>query len=318
MWLGALAAAAMGAQAACLPSFPYKGGWLGGDAAYSVGLPDGRALWLFGDTFVGKPEAADRRGAAMIANSVGLSTCGASGFEVSYSWGAGETPRAFFEAGEPALRYWPFGGFAHEGSVYVALGRIRTTGTGPFDFAFEGTDLARVTPGASEPSRWVVRVSTLSAERGVSVAGTTIEGGFAYFFVAGGSGHPIRLARVSLRELDRPTLRYVSQTPIFSPGTSELSVARVGKRWRAVYSQDGLPSPAVVSRTAARLEGPWSEEKVLFAAPKRDGAFCYAGKEHPEFGLSPMIVTYACNAFKPEDVLGDLSLYRPEVRRVSP
>ena len=71
--------AAAGAQAACLPSFPYKDGWLGGDAAYSVRLGDGRSLWLFGDTFVGKPGASDRKGAAMIANSVALSTCGVSG-----------------------------------------------------------------------------------------------------------------------------------------------------------------------------------------------------------------------------------------------
>ena len=28
-------------------------GWTGGDGTYSVGLPDGRTAWSFGDTFLG-------------------------------------------------------------------------------------------------------------------------------------------------------------------------------------------------------------------------------------------------------------------------
>src|SRR5688572_22589904 len=39
---------------ACMPSFPYKDGWLGGDAGYSIALAPGKSLWLFGDSFVGK------------------------------------------------------------------------------------------------------------------------------------------------------------------------------------------------------------------------------------------------------------------------
>ncbi len=38
--------------AGCLPSFPDRDGWYGGDGAYSILLDDGRTLWLFGDTFV--------------------------------------------------------------------------------------------------------------------------------------------------------------------------------------------------------------------------------------------------------------------------
>ncbi|MEQ8714760.1 MAG: DUF5005 domain-containing protein, partial [Cyclobacteriaceae bacterium] len=31
----------------------YGGGWTGGDATYSILLPDGKTLWMFGDTFLG-------------------------------------------------------------------------------------------------------------------------------------------------------------------------------------------------------------------------------------------------------------------------
>ena len=41
--------------------YPYRQGWLGGDAAYSVPLSPGRTLWLFGDTFIGAPTATSAR-----------------------------------------------------------------------------------------------------------------------------------------------------------------------------------------------------------------------------------------------------------------
>ena len=50
--------------------FPYKQGWLGGDSAYSIPLDSSSTLWLFGDTFVGKTNATDRRQSVMIHNSI--------------------------------------------------------------------------------------------------------------------------------------------------------------------------------------------------------------------------------------------------------
>ena len=47
-----------GAKASvCTPSFPLEHGkalgWQGADAAYSTPLPDGRDVWIFGDTLYG-------------------------------------------------------------------------------------------------------------------------------------------------------------------------------------------------------------------------------------------------------------------------
>jgi hypothetical protein len=33
---------------------PYFRGWLAADAAISLLLPDGKTLWLFGDSFIGE------------------------------------------------------------------------------------------------------------------------------------------------------------------------------------------------------------------------------------------------------------------------
>jgi hypothetical protein len=58
----------------CDPVFPYKEGWLGGDAAFSILLPDGRSLWLFGDSFVGSANQTNRPGSKMVRNAHGQKT----------------------------------------------------------------------------------------------------------------------------------------------------------------------------------------------------------------------------------------------------
>ena len=91
------------------------------DGGWSVPL-GGRLLWLFGDTFVGADGQADRAQAAFIHNSIALSECGPDGrFDVRYAWGRSEdgAPRAFVE--RDAGWWWLFGGFLHEGRLYVGM-----------------------------------------------------------------------------------------------------------------------------------------------------------------------------------------------------
>ncbi|MGD0169737.1 MAG: hypothetical protein ABSE54_08445, partial [Smithella sp.] len=45
----------------CLPVFPDKDGWYGGDGAYSIKLDQERTLWLFGDTFVSREKGRKDR-----------------------------------------------------------------------------------------------------------------------------------------------------------------------------------------------------------------------------------------------------------------
>jgi hypothetical protein len=63
----------------CLPSFPDKDGWYGGDGAYSIRLDDKRILWLFGDTFVsdetGRQDRMDMK--VVLGTTLAISTCAA-------------------------------------------------------------------------------------------------------------------------------------------------------------------------------------------------------------------------------------------------
>ena len=75
------------ASAICLPRFPDKDGWYGGDGAYSIALDDRRVLWLFGDTFASDQEGRqDRVGMKVVlGTTLAISTCTADAqFQIQY------------------------------------------------------------------------------------------------------------------------------------------------------------------------------------------------------------------------------------------
>jgi hypothetical protein len=71
----------------CLPEFPDKDGWYGGDGAYSIKLDEERTLWLFGDTFVDREEGRKDRVDmdVVLGTTLAISTCSInSEFKIQY------------------------------------------------------------------------------------------------------------------------------------------------------------------------------------------------------------------------------------------
>src|SRR5258706_13973868 len=69
----------------CIPSFPFKESWWGADAAYSIPLPDGRSVWIFGDTLYGERRTVEGSDPRMVRNRIGVSTCDErGGWKVDY------------------------------------------------------------------------------------------------------------------------------------------------------------------------------------------------------------------------------------------
>ena len=62
-------------SAICVPRFSLTPPWLGADAAYSIPLPDGRDVWIFGDTLYGNHRVIVGDNPQMVRNTIGLSTC---------------------------------------------------------------------------------------------------------------------------------------------------------------------------------------------------------------------------------------------------
>jgi hypothetical protein len=88
-------------------------GWTGADGAATVALPDGRVLWLFGDTFVGPVyEGRHADGTVMVNNTIAMSAVGSEPpRSISFYWGGWPNkPIAWAVPSQRHEWFWPTGG----------------------------------------------------------------------------------------------------------------------------------------------------------------------------------------------------------------
>ena len=334
----------------CTPSFPFKDSWWGADAAYSIPLPDGRSVWIFGDTLYGDRRVVEGNEPRMVRNSIGISTCNGPGWKVDYVIRGGDKgqPLDFFQAQHKDTWYWALDGFVYKNDLWVTLLCMRNAPkTTPTALGFEtcGADLAKVTGLDNDPQRWKVKYFPLVPD-GVHAypsATAVVEGDYVYIFaLLEADSRPMLLTRIPLNGLDAPAdnLQYLSKNgawkpgltpadamPVMKHGNTEMTVRYYPqlKKWVAVLNYPKLFSDKIVFRTAPLLDGPWSEGKVIYRIPEMQkgqagydkDTFCYAAKEHPEFRQpGSLLITYACNTMNVQKLTSELNIYFPKVVRV--
>ncbi|MFW6027505.1 MAG: DUF4185 domain-containing protein [bacterium] len=337
----------------CAPWFPIKQGWLGGDAAWSVNLPEGRVLWLFGDTFIGRADVEDRRRAAFISNSIALSVCRGGAFYLTYYWGGRRgRPAPVFVPPEAkktkhSVHYWPLDAFTHNGALYVFLSRVRTIDPdSPLGFTVEGVDLAQIENPELPPERWRITYRKVLHGRAALPGAAVLKRKHHVLLYTpltrgANSKHSVALARLPYGGLDAPGehLQFLARDGVWragfdaraarrimARGATELSVQETEDgRFMAVMSEADFPADRIVLRTAPAPEGPWSEDVAVAVIPERMTArgerrmhvFCYAAKAwEPASRITTLMVTYVCNSTDTELLMEDMSLYRPRTRRI--
>ena len=332
----------------CLPSFPYKGGWLGGDGGTSVVLPDGRIFWLFADSFVGHASQSRRTYAkGMVRNCIALSSCDAqNGWSIQYFWRNKQKGkrRTFFDPGKGEFWYWPMDAFVYKDSVYVALLKSKPKPEEKiFSFENTGVDLARLSNLSKPPEDWEVKYWEL-ADGKKAYPGVTIvlQGDYAYLFAMFEGIAPDRrsmiLTRLPLDGLSNPSTRleYLGKDKswklglkpedalqVIEKGQSDMSVRyhpRV-QRWVAVSLEPRFLSNKIVVAMAPELAGPWSAWQTVYEIPEMiptasgwdKDTWCYNVKEHIEFASrEDLVVTYVCNSFDFGKMVRNMNIYRPQ------
>jgi hypothetical protein len=194
--------------------YPYQGRWHGADVAYSIQLSPNRFLWLFGDTFVGRPDTQRIPGDAMPRNSIGITECsGGQRCRLTFAWVSHPSgpPSAFFDTGTAEF-YWPLDGFVSGDTLYVMLQKMHTAGDGgAFGFDYSGVVLASVKNFMDPPTLWkIVYRKILSGNTvipGVAAVGPaaaessgdpSAPAGYAYFFTWVKNGHSPEIALMRL------------------------------------------------------------------------------------------------------------------------
>ena len=317
-------------SAQCLPSFPDKDGWYGGDGAYSIKLDKERTLWLFGDTFVANEKGRkDRIGMDVVmGTTLAISTCSENGrFNIQY-YIKKKNGKFVSSFGENEW-LWPQDPFIINNVLYVPLLVVKAMLDlkAPFNFKIVRHKIARIknyTP--ADPLQWTVDYIDLKEAilPGIEAFAATsvVVQDHVYFYplytsvkkTAKATGNI--LVRIPIDKLDDPadSLEYLHKggtwekglVPdkamiVLVAGVSELSVRYHAddKKWVAVYMSTKNNGDQLLYQTADKPEGPWTKSKVLIEkipeidpkSPRYDEQnFCYAGKEHIEFARERNLV----------------------------
>ena len=106
---------------------PLSGGWTAGDGTISVPLPDGRVLWLFGDSYLADVNPIDTTVPCLFQVRNVVTVQQGTRFTTLLDSSQSGVQRTFFRdyPWSDTSLYWPGSGFVHNDTIYIVLGRIK-------------------------------------------------------------------------------------------------------------------------------------------------------------------------------------------------
>lgn len=305
-------------------------GWSGGDGAASVRLPDGRLLWLFGDTFTGSVSSSGRRGtdARIVRNSIVVTDGGCARVATP---GAAALP-----GGSDGSWLWPTAGVVSSpgargapSTVTVFAQRVQRTGSNPLGFERVGAAVLQV----SVPWHGVPVVGTprdLPAGSVLWGAGLVADGATTWVYGTRAVDEPLvfgrdlLLARAPTATVsDARTWTYRTSTGWSSDATAARpvrsardgvstvpSTARVGSRYVVVTKAQEFLDPEVVELSAPHPWGPWTATPLL-RAPSGSTVMRYSPAIVAGATRAHAVVVVSRTSTSMRQLLDDVELARP-------
>lgn len=304
-------------------------GWTGGDGAASVALPDGRSVWCFGDSFLGRvrPDRSRAKETPMIRNCLVVQKD--NRLDTRHG-GTLASPRARFEPKSADQWYWPADAALDDGKLWVWLWRFESSGTGMWDWRWIGTDLAAL----SLPDLRILSITPLPNQNRVMYGAAIVESP-GYLYVYGVEERPDRrylhLARTSRGGLLQPWQYFdgrrwsseAGRSARIHQGTAnQFSVIALAGKYVLITMDDRSPwSRDIVAYTADAPSGPWPTlpAALLYRAPlPGDDIVAYNALAHPQFTRNGRwLLSYNVNAVTDSAlVYGNADFYRPWFIRV--
>lgn len=298
-------------------------GWTGGDVAYSHALPNGRSLWLFGDSFLDTVYANRSRPPSPFYHSV-MALTDSSGNFTTIHGGTTKIPEPFFKADEP-IQYWPNCAFisSNKKYVYVMLVVIKLTGEGGlFGFKNIGNKVGVLTL----PDLKLKEIIPLTDNNKIDwSSGTYEEGNYVYIYGAESlqtTPHTkyMHVCRTSRIDPFKKVEYYTGNNWTFDSSKSERLLSGISEQYTFfkhknryyLLSQNGI-KPDIFIYDAASPAGPFINKRKVYTTPQTSGKIItYCATVHTEFTKNDsLLVGYCVNSRDINDLYKNADNYRP-------
>lgn len=306
-----------------------NGGWVAGDATFSVALPDSRTLWLFGDSFIGTVNADSSlvSGAKMIRNCAIIQ----QGDVLNALYGGTfENPIDFIKTNNPDTTwFWPEHGIVENDTLRIFLSEFGPNNDNPdWNFKYRSTCIASFT---YPELQYIDYVSLPYYNLNGVMYGdqVLVHDDYTYIYgrkeESGNIPYP-HIARVFNGDLlgsweffsgvswsnDAMLSRRLSNQTV----SQQYGVIEHENKFIMITQEIWLGSK-IYSLTANNPEGPWSNAKTLYSTPRPfPTMITYNSFPHPQFNVdNTLLISYNTNGNFWE-IFNNVELYHPQFIRV--
>lgn len=310
---------------------PDRGSVTGGDGTYSIALPDGRSIFLMGDSYIGPVTNGSRSMQDhMFRNTYIMYDNG----HVKAIYGAnGEKSSAAVPPGitnEHQKWYWPGHGFVDNNNLYVFQTLMYQGDEGMWGFKYETTDILEY----ELPSMELKQTTTIPFKGSSDIHfGMAVlkENEHVYIYAqvdVDNSMNPISdvlVARTtmdnlyseweyfdgknwSLNSANALKLSGLESVPV----SSQFNVFKLKDKYVLLTQEKTFGTGKIYTFIADKPEGPWYNKKLIYKINERKNIFTYNAMAHPQFKKDGMIlISYNVNVEDFVEQHKDVSTYRP-------
>lgn len=306
-------------------------GFTGGDGTYSVELPDGRNIWIFGDTFLGnvqkdgtrkKSDPLYIRNSMVVQDGEKLTTiyqC-INGKDHSAVIPP-EVSKSDFEISEMECWFWPGDGFIENGELKIFMSEFYQADTGMWGFSWKRTALVNF----KLPSISLAGIHYFNYPHSIEIHfghAVLVDQTYTYIYGLGNSKPYVARAKTgncdgawefftgngwSTNSEDCKPMADIEASEQFSV------LKREGKY--ILITQSGSLSNQICSYTSNKPFTGWKNKQVLYKTPLPDAnknIFTYNAVAHPQFiNGNTLLISYNTNSSVLEDHFQDAGIYRP-------
>lgn len=312
---------------------PDRGSVTGGDGAISIALPDGRSIFLMGDSFMGPVTNGVRsRHDHMYRNTYILYD---HGKVTGICCAKGEKSSAAIPPGvsdESKQWYWPLSGFVDNSSLYIFQSFMYQAEPGMWGFKYERTDLVEYNLPAIE-FKQTMNIPFRGSKDIYFGAAAFKDSDYIYIYAqkdVDNSYNPISEALVARTTVDNLYREWeyfngFGWTPnpleaIKMDGLSDVAVSSVFSvfklqdKYVLLTQEKQLFSGEIYTFLADNPYGPWYNKTLIYTTKEQNipNLFTYNALAHPQFKKDGMIlVSYNVNTGDFAQLFNDASIYRP-------